>query len=136
MSDEDVEAAKRAVALWNSGDREGFLDRFNPDGEWSSAIKREVEGGEGLYRGREAIGGFWDEWHTVWDELTVTFSELRSPRAGWVFAFGALRGVGKGSGIDLEQPFGWVFRMEDGLIREVRAYFTREETLEAAGMSE
>ena len=41
-----------------------------------------------------------------------------------------------GSGAALERPFGWVFHIEGGLIREVRAYLTRNEALEAAGLSE
>ena len=81
---------------------------------WSSAIKRQVEGGEGLYRGREELGAFWDEWHAVWSHLTIVVSEISSPRDGCVFAFGALRGSGKGSGVDTERPFGWVFQLEEG----------------------
>jgi len=64
------------------------------------------------------------------------FSETRSPRDGWVVAFGGFRSTGAGSGVGLERPFGWVFRVEDGLIRDARTYRSREETLEAAGLSE
>ena len=135
MSQEDVSVAEATVQLWNQCDREGFLGAFHPDGKWSSAIKRQVEGGEGLYSGREEIGTFWDEWHAVWDELKIMVSEARSPRDGLVFAFGALHGTGIGSGVGLERPFGWVFHIEDGLIREVRAYLSRDEALEAAGLS-
>ncbi|MDQ3728067.1 MAG: hypothetical protein M3355_00605 [Actinomycetota bacterium] len=65
-----------------------------------------------------------------------TLSEARSPRDGCVFAFGALQGTGIGSGVGLERPFAWILQIEDGLIREVRAYFDREEALTAAGLSE
>jgi ketosteroid isomerase-like protein len=136
MSREDVRVAERAVQLWNQGDREAFLRTFHPDGKWSSAIKRQVEGGEGLYSGREEIGSFWDEWHAVWNELEIIVPEIRSPRHGTVFAFGALHGTGIGSGVALDRPFGWVFKIEDGLIREVRAYLSREDALEAAGLEE
>jgi ketosteroid isomerase-like protein len=135
MSGTDVEAAEAAVRLWNQGDRHGFLAAFHPEGIWSSAVKRQVEGGEGLYRGHEEIGIFWDEWHAVWDDLQIHVSEVRSPREGYVFAFGALHGTGTGSGVSVERPFGWVFQFEEGLIREVRAYFSRDEALEAAGLS-
>jgi ketosteroid isomerase-like protein len=134
MSEKDVTIAEAAVRFWNAGERESFLALFHPQAVWSSAIKRQVEGGEGLYRGRDEIGGFWDEWHAVWDELRIIVSQVSSPRDGCVFAWGALRGSGKGSGVDTERPFGWVFQVEDGLIREVRAYLTRDEALAAAGM--
>lgn len=136
MSEKDLAIAEAAVRAWNAGDREGFLAAFHADATWSSAIKRQVEGGEGLYRGREEIAGFWDEWHALWDGLEIVVSELRSARPGSVFAFGVLRGSGKGSGADTRRPFGWVFKVDDGLIREVRAYLSRDEALRAAGLSE
>ena len=136
MSEQDVAVAEAAVRFWNAGERDSFLALFHTEGVWSSAIKRQVEGGEGLYRGREAVGDFWDEWHAVWDDLEIVVSEFRSPADGRVFGFGALRGSGTGSGVGTERPFGWVFQIEDGLIREVRAYLNREEALTAAGLSE
>ena len=39
-------AAEGVVAAWQSGDREAFLARLHPDVEWSSAIRREVEGAD------------------------------------------------------------------------------------------
>jgi ketosteroid isomerase-like protein len=136
MSEADMAVAEKAIQFWNARERESFLALFQPDAVWSSAIKRQVEGGEGLYRGREAIGGFWDEWAAVWDELRMFASELRSPQDGCVFVWGALRASGKASGASTERPFGWVFQIEDGLIREVRAYLDRDEALEAAGLSD
>jgi hypothetical protein len=136
MSEEDIGVVEAVVQAWNQGDREGVLATFHPDGRWASAIKRQVEGGEGLYEGRDEIGEFWDEWHAVWNDLEIVISELRNPSEGLVVGFGSLRGTGVGSGADTERPFGWVFQIEGGLIREVRAYLSRSETLKAAGLSE
>jgi hypothetical protein len=136
MSENPTAVAEAAVRFWNAKEREDFLALFHSGAIWSSAIKREVEGGEGLYRGREEIGKFWDEWHVVWDDLEMIISEISNPREGCVFAWGALRGSGSASGAGTERPFGWVFQIENGLIREVRAYLTREEALAAAGLSQ
>jgi ketosteroid isomerase-like protein len=136
MSNEDVAVAEAAIRFWNARERESFLAPFHSQATWSSAIKRQVEGGEGLYRGHEEIGRFWDEWHAVWDELEIIVSEISSPDDGRVFAWGVLRGRGVASGAGTERPFGWVFQIEDGLIQEVRAYLNRDEALEAAGLSE
>ena len=135
MSQQDVSVAEAAVGFWNSGERERFLGLFHPAGRWSSAIKRQVEGGEGLYAGREEIGKFWDEWHAVWDDLVIVVLEISSPRDGCVFAFGSLRASGRLSGADSERPFGWVFRIADGMILEVSAYLNRADALRAAGMA-
>ena len=131
MSQGDIDAALAAVRLWNEDERERFLEAFQPDGQWSSAIKRQVEGGEGLYRGRKEIGEFWDEWHAVWSGLKIIVTEAQSPRDGCVLAFGALQGTGIGSGAETERPFAWVFQIQKGLIAEVRAFFSREEALQA-----
>ena len=136
MSEEDVAVAEATIRFWNTGQRERWLAQFQPQGTWSSAIKRQIEGGEGLYRGREEIGRFWDEWHAIWEELEIIVSEISSPHDGCVFVWGALRGSGMASGAGTEQPFGFVAQVEDGLIREVRAYLNRDEALEAAGLSE
>lgn len=135
MSEGEVAIAEAAARLWNARDREGFLDLFDSEAVWSSAIKRQVEGGKGLYEGREALGEFWDEWHSIWSDLNIVFSEVECPRDGWVFAFGSLRASGSGSGVHTEQPFGWVFQIGNGLIQEVRAYLDRAEALKAAGLS-
>ena len=136
MSEDNVGVVQAAARFWNAKEREPFLALFHADAIWSSAIKRQVEGGEGLYRGREEIGAFWDEWHAVWDNLEMIIFEIESPREDCVFAWGALRASGSASGAGTERPFGWVFQIENGLIREVRAYLTRDEALEAAGLSE
>jgi ketosteroid isomerase-like protein len=135
MSDRDVAVAEASVRFWNGGERESFLALWHPEGVWSSAIKRQVEGGEGLYRGREEIARFWDEWHAVWAELELIVAEVRAADDGRVFAWGAIRSSGKGSGVETERPFAWALRIEDGLIREGAAYLDREEALEAAGLS-
>lgn len=92
-----------AVRAWNAGERERFLALFHVEAIWSSAIKRQVEGGDGLYRGRRQLGEFWDARHVVWDELEIVVSEISSPRDGCVYAFGAVRGSGRGSGVDTER---------------------------------
>ena len=136
MSAQDMAIVEAAVQFWNAGARDSFLALFHPEGRWSSAIKRQVEGGDGLYRGRDEIAGFWDEWHAVWDDLEIVVSEMNSPRTGRVFAFGALRARGTGSGADTERPFGWVFQIDGGQIQDVRAYLDRDEALRAAGLQE
>jgi len=52
MSQENAEVVRAAFAAWNAGDREAWLALSHPDVEWSSAILRQVEGGDALHRGR------------------------------------------------------------------------------------
>jgi ketosteroid isomerase-like protein len=136
MSPKDVEVAEASFRLWNQGDRDGFLAAFHPEGRWSSAIKRQVEGGEGLYRGREESASSGTN-----GTLSGARGTSSSPRFA-VHGTGAssrsarFQGIGAGSGIDIERTFGWVFQVENGLIREARTFLSREEALEAAGLRE
>jgi SnoaL-like domain len=62
MSRENVEIIEGWARAWNRGDREGWLALTHPDVEWSSAIQRQVEGTDHVYKGQAEVGRFWDEW--------------------------------------------------------------------------
>lgn len=135
MSQENVEAVRQLIDAWNRGDVEGWLKSVHPDGEWSSAILRQVEGSDAAtVRGHEELRRFWDEWHELW-ALTIEPSEVRD-LGETVLLLGRMSTRGNESGIDLNREIGYVCEFEDGLIRRTRAYFGAEATLEAAGLSE
>jgi ketosteroid isomerase-like protein len=134
MSQENVEVVRRLIDGWKGGDREAWLALSHPDVEWSSAILRQVEGGEAVRRGRTELGQFWDEWHALWD-VDIEVSELRD-LGDTVLALAQLRTRGKSSGAEVERSIGYTFEFEDARVRRARAYPSPEEALEAAGLSE
>jgi ketosteroid isomerase-like protein len=134
MSRENVEIVLRLVDAWNRGDRDGWLAPAHPEVEWSSAIQRQVEGTEAVYRGRTEVGRFWDEWHALW-KVQIEVTETRD-HGDTVVALGRIRTTGKASGAEVERSIGYVIEFEDGLLRRIRAYLSPEEALEAAGLSE
>jgi ketosteroid isomerase-like protein len=134
MSQENVEVVRRLIDGWKRGDREAWLAMSHPDVEWSSAILRQVEGGDAVRRGRAELGQFWDDWHALWD-LDIEVSELRD-LGDTVLVLAQLRTRGKSSGAEVERSIGYTFEFEDGLVRRARAYPSPEEALEAAGLSE
>jgi ketosteroid isomerase-like protein len=134
MSQENVELVQRNFQAWNRGDVDAWLESAHPEVEWSSAIARRMEGDATVYRGRAQMRQFWDEWHSVWD-LTIDLSEFRD-LGETVVAIGSMRAHGKTSGIDIEGPVAYVFELDGGLGRRVRAYLDHAEALEALGLSE
>jgi ketosteroid isomerase-like protein len=134
MSQENVQVVEALFRAWNRGDRDGWLASTHPEIEWSSAIIRQVEGAETVYRGRAEMLRFWDEWHALWS-LHIEVSEVRD-LGDSVLAVAVLRTTGKGSGVEVERLFGYVFEFEDGLLRRARAYLSPEEALEAVGLRE
>jgi ketosteroid isomerase-like protein len=134
MSQENVEIIEGWARAWNRGDRDGWLTATHPDVEWSSAIQRQVEGTEGIYKGQAEVGRFWDEWRALWN-VHIDVSEVRD-LGDSVLVLAVFRGKGKGSGAEVEQSIGYLFEFEDGLIRRASAYLTPQEALEAAGLRE
>ena len=134
MSQENVEVARRALDGWNRGDIDAWMESAHADVEWSSAVARQVEGAQTVWRGREEIRRFWDEWHSLWD-LFIEISDLRD-LGDTVVALGRMQITGKGSGVDLAQPVGYVIEFDGDLIRKMSAYMDPSEALAAVGLSE
>jgi ketosteroid isomerase-like protein len=134
MSQENVEIVEAWARAWNRGDRDGWLAPTHLEVEWSSAIQRQVEGTDRIYKGQAEVGRFWDEWHTLWN-VDIDISEARD-LSDSVLVLAVFRAKGKGSGVEVEQSIGYLFEFEDGLIRKARAYLSPQEALEAAGLRE
>jgi ketosteroid isomerase-like protein len=50
MSQKNVEVVRRAVDGWNRGDIDAWMESAHPDVEWSSAVARQVEGAQTVWR--------------------------------------------------------------------------------------
>ena len=114
--------------------RAGCLAEFwHPDIDW-----RAVEGyidDVGLIRGPDGLRQYYRQWEETFDAVRIEIEELT--KAGdEVVAL--LRGVGrmKGSDAEIDIPYAVVISIRDGKIARERRYSTREEALEAAGLSE
>ena len=99
MSQKNVEVVRRAVDGWNRGDVDAWMEAAHPEVEWSSGVQRLVEGTQTVWRGRDEVRRFWDEWHALWD-LSIQISEFRNI-GDTIVALGQMQIRGKASGIDL-----------------------------------
>jgi len=132
MSQENIKAVRRSIDGWNRGDIDAWTESAHPDVEWSSAVARHVEGAQTVWRGREEVRRFWDEWHSLWD-VSIEISDFRD-LGDTVVALGRMHIRGKGSGVDLQQAVGYVIEFDGGLIRRMSAYMDTKEALEAVGL--
>ena len=55
MSEENVEAFKRAVDAYNRREIDAFLEEFDPEAEWHSLTQVMFGGEQAVFRGREGI---------------------------------------------------------------------------------
>jgi uncharacterized protein len=132
MSQENVEIVRRIFDAWATGDFGTGLADLDPDvvfvvrHPFPEAI--ETVGPDGI---RDYMRRFLDNWETY----AVKASDLRAA-GDTVVADAVQHGVGKASGIAMEQPFFMLFSFRGGKIARIESILNRDEALEAAGLSE
>jgi ketosteroid isomerase-like protein len=131
MSQENVERLRSAYE--NFGTEGLDMDFMTEDIEFTQPD--EIGGGEGTYRGREAVARGVQGLLDVFDELHAEPEEFHVA-GDYVVVFIRLRGRGKASGVpvDVAQAHLWRFRAHR--VDLWRAYFDRNEALKAAGLEE
>jgi ketosteroid isomerase-like protein len=126
-----IEAAYEALA-------EGGLDRFLEF--WTEDLDhRAIEGAlddRGPLHGRDAMRAYVQDWMDTFDGLEIRPIELIDGGGNTVAAVLRVGGRAKLSGLATDSTFGVVFWIRDGKIARGRDYATREQALEAAGLSE
>ena len=132
MSEENVEAYKRAVEAANRRDLEALLEDLDPEVEWYPQV---VGLGSEVYRGAEGIRDlFADMEETIPDAFFEVF-EIRD-LGDRLLSLGRLRAHGSESGAPTEVPFSQLIHFRDGKATVLRTYLDPKEALEAAGLEE
>jgi ketosteroid isomerase-like protein len=114
---------------WNRGDFEGWAALAGTEVDFRPQMVGELEGRG--YRGRDGLRRFWDEWHDVWDTVTV-----RVEASEWIGArllvVGGVRARGRHSGVEVNSPLAWVFDFDADQIRRAQSYTDVEAARAAA----
>ena len=135
MSQENVEAFKRATDAANRRDIEAMLEDLDPDVEWHPAIAALLGGKATMYRGHEGVREWFRDQEEAFAEVRIDYSEIRDVGER-VVGIGRLRTRGKSSGAETESPVAWVIELKNGKAIHARAYLEPREALEAAGLRE
>ena len=105
MSQENVEIVRRCLDGWNRGDFDAWMDssHSHPEIEWSSEVTMRMEGSEAVFRGRDGLRKYWDEWHALW-EVRIDPTEIRD-LGDTVLVIAQTRTRVEASGIDIRGPW-------------------------------
>ncbi|MGH2956831.1 MAG: nuclear transport factor 2 family protein [Solirubrobacterales bacterium] len=137
MSDENVEIVRRALAANRSGPpeetREIALSLVDPAVEFRSRITA-VEGAD--YLGPEGLRKYFDDMADAFRVWRNDADEIVEVGPDAVLVDSIFHAVGKDSGLQIELRNAALFVLSEGKIVRCLAYPTREEALEAAGLSE
>ena len=135
MSQEDVESVREALVAYNRGDLDAFLDEY-----WTDDIDyRAVEGApddHGPIHGKAEMRVYMQDWIDTFDQFKVEPLEVIDAGGEQVVAVLRNSGRAKLSGVETDQTFAVVNTIRDGKIVRGREYWTKEQALEAAGLSE
>ena len=135
MSEENIESVRDAVLAFNRGDLDTWLDQY-----WADDVDyRPVEGAlddRGPMHGKDAVRAYLQDWTDTFESFKVEPLEVTDAGQGQVVAVFRLSGRAKLSGVEADLTFAVVYTLSDGKIARGREYWTRDEALEAAGLSE
>jgi ketosteroid isomerase-like protein len=132
MSREDIELLWAAMERWNAGEEPDFKT-IHPEVELKTALSA-VRGES--YRGHEGVRQWRRDIYEQFEEWRVEIDDIREVDKGRYLGLGRVHLRGKGSGVEFDQPLGWVFEMRDGMLCHMRVYVDQDEALEAVGLGE
>ena len=132
MSEENVELATQVMEALSRQDLPRLLDLTDPEIEWHSFFAELGEGG--VYRGHDGTRQYIRDLTEAWEIVRADIDDVVGVGDVAVLV-GRIHYRGRGSGIETENPAGWVLKFRQGRAVYFRAFREPEQALEAAGLS-
>ena len=127
MAPEDVEVVQASMEAAEAGDAETALSCYSEDVVFYPLVA-------GPYHGRAGVAEQMLTWMQEFDDYWFESQEFLDAGEQVVLLW-RQGGVGKASGIRVENEGATVFSVENGLINHARAFAERAQALEAAGLA-
>ena len=134
MSQANVEMVRDAAAAFNRGDLDTWVESWADDIDY-----RAIEGAlddRGAMHGKEAVRAYVQDWLATFDGFSSEPIELIDAGEDRVIAVTRISGRAKLSGVETDLTYAALYTIRDGKIARGREYWTKEQALEAAGLSE
>jgi ketosteroid isomerase-like protein len=136
MTQENVEIVRRAVEANRSGPPaetvEVAVELAHPDMEFVSHVAS-VEGG--TYRGVDGTRAYYEDLADVWQEWRNELRGVTELGPDTILTENVFRGTAR-SGVSVERPSALIWTLLEGKVVRLHSYPSREEALQAAGLSE
>ena len=131
MSQENVELTRTVFEAFNRREFDAALALGHDSITWKTLFAVETV----VLTGKPEIRAAWERQIEALD-VHIDLLELASLDEGRVLAVGKWRGRGSESGATVEQTAVQVFTVEDGRLRSVETYASRDDALKAVGLEE
>lgn len=132
MSEENVEIVRSIYRAWEKGGSPVDSGLLADDIEWVNA-KEAIE--PGVRKGSSAFADAAAGVTSTFDDARIEFERFIDA-GDQVVVVGTLRGVGHGSGIDIERRQGYLWTLRDGKAVRFQWFNDPAEALEAAGVAD
>jgi ketosteroid isomerase-like protein len=132
MSEENVEVVGRMYDAFHRGDTDGALAHFDQDVVVDASKARPDVG---MGQGREQVNAMVTSWMGTWNEWREEIEEMRD-LGSRVLVLSVQHGRGKGSGLEVEARYAFLYDVHGGKITRMAIYGELGDALEAAGLSE
>jgi ketosteroid isomerase-like protein len=106
-----------------------------PDVEWRPALGPLLS--QEVYRGPDQVEHvIFDEIPAVLNDFTSEVLELTEIDDERVLAIVKFKGTAASGGMEIEQVFGQIYTLRDGMVAAMHSYSNKTEALDAAGLEE
>jgi ketosteroid isomerase-like protein len=133
MSQQNVELVRRSTAAFNRRDPGGMLEDWAPDAvlDWSNGRFE-----AGVYRGHDEIRASMEEFLAAWDEVRIEIVDAPVEVEDGLLITENVAYLRGRDGIEVQARSAWLITIRDGKQTSLTLYQTKQEALEAAGLSE
>lgn len=133
MSEQNVDTVRRIYEASAARDRATVFSLYDSEVEWDTSHHPmgQMFDEFGPRIGHEALRGWFHDWYAAFEDFEHTCHELIDAGER-VVSVGTDRGLGRGSGIQVERQIAGVWTVRGGKVVRVAWFPTREEALEAA----
>jgi hypothetical protein len=130
MSEENVERLRPVLAEWERGNFAVGGDLLSP----TALLSAFISDGMVVCHGGEEIGRFLREFFLQWRDYRIKVEKLVPLDESTVMLQGRQLGIGKGSGIEIDESLTIVFRFKQDRLGAMYWHPHHEEALKAAGL--
>jgi ketosteroid isomerase-like protein len=131
MSRENVEIVRQIYDAYLAGDFAAGLAHLDPRVEFDVSIRPEGK----VYYGHDGVADALRTWTGTWEAFRMEVEELIDAGNDNVIGIERHTGRGRGSGIPLAEQYGSVFTLHGGKVTRIVWFPSRDQAVEAAGLS-
>jgi ketosteroid isomerase-like protein len=130
VSAQNVQIIRQMVEAFNERDFEGMAQNMEPDAELYP-LRAQLEGK--IYRGHDGLREMLADFDQDWEFVRMDAEEYREA-GDHVVVLGRLGARGRTSGVDLDVPMAFVWRLREGKVVHARSFSEQAEALRDAGL--